>query len=372
VARGPAQLRIALSGYYGFGNGGDEAVLAGLIKSLRDQAQINGLSGLELTALSINPAATTAEHGIPAAHRYKIGPLLRTLARCDLLASGGGSLLQDVTSRHSIFYYLGVVRAAQIMGKKTMFIAQGIGPLTLPRSRKLTAAVARRCDAITVRDEASASLLREIGVERPEIVVTADPALLLRNLPSEPLPDTAIALRPWKDQTGQIVALVVDALKSSRVPVGQFFPCSHSEDIGPAQLAETRYGKVEHPFLEANGASESRSSHLKIIDSVRRCEMVVGMRLHALILAAAYGVPSVALAYDPKVTAFMEQTGQGDAVYDLRENDPSKLAALLAKVWSERQARAARLEALLPTLVHAAERNAEVAIQLFRRHTSPI
>jgi polysaccharide pyruvyl transferase WcaK-like protein len=90
--------------------------------------------------------------------------------------------------------------------------------------------------------------------------------------------------------------------------------------------------------------------------------MMVGMRLHALILAAAAGVPSAALAYDPKVTAFMQASGQGDAVYDLTTPDANALAALIARVWSERDARASALRAALPELRAKAQRNCDAAL----------
>ena len=162
--------RLLLSGYYGYGNAGDEAVLAGLIAGFRAAS-----ADAVLSVLSGAPSETRAAHGIAAVDRYRPAALLPAIARCDLFLSGGGSLLQDVSSAHSIFYYLGVVKMAQMLGKKTMFAAQGIGPLTLPRSRKLVAAVAGKLDAITVRDPGSAALLREIGVSRPSIEVTADP-----------------------------------------------------------------------------------------------------------------------------------------------------------------------------------------------------
>ena len=137
------QPRVALSGYYGFDNAGDEAVLSGLVKNLYGC----GIDMNCITALSIAPASTSADHGIESAHRYRPADLIRTLSQCDLLLSGGGSLLQDVTSAHGIFYYLAVVRAAQLMGKRTMFVAQGLGPLIRPASRKLVAAVANKLDA---------------------------------------------------------------------------------------------------------------------------------------------------------------------------------------------------------------------------------
>ena len=356
--------RIVLSGYYGFGNAGDEAVLAGLIQGLRVHA---GPEQLEIAALSINPGETAATHGIAAAHRYK--NLLGPLARCGLLASGGGSLLQDVTSAHGIFYYLGVVRLAQMLGKKTMFVAQGIGPLTRPRSRKLTAFVANRLDAITVRDPASAALLREIGVTRP-IAVTADPALLLVPTPARPVDgnDVGIALRPWRDQTDQLVETLADAYRASMPGISCHPLDMHDDtDASVSQAFLRSVASTSRPASDSRHAAAAQpgsGGYRNLLNAAAGCRMVIGMRLHALIFAAACSAPSVALAYDPKVNAFMEQTGQADAVYDIRAQNAEALAAILGRVWSEREARGAALTARLPELRAAAQKNADAAWSL--------
>jgi polysaccharide pyruvyl transferase WcaK-like protein len=48
-------------------------------------------------------------------------------------------------------------------------------------------------------------------------------------------------------------------------------------------------------------------AQLAAIGSAR---LVIGMRLHALVLAAAAGVPAIAVSYDPKVDAFATRVGQ--------------------------------------------------------------
>lgn len=347
--------RILLSGYYGFANAGDEAVLAGLLLSLRA-----GDTSAQLNVLSINPAETTATHTVRALHRYHPQALLPAIARTDVLLSGGGSLLQDVTSAHGIFYYLGVVRAAQMLGKKTMFVAQGIGPLRRSRTRALVAGVANKLSAITVRDEASADLLREIGVTRPPIEVTADPALLL-GPELLPHPDTnafGVALRPWPGQAG-LAARVADACQIA-FPEGQpcLLPMQPGSDTTPAEQFAAQWHQEERAvFCFPETGLDA------IVQSIGACQLIVGMRLHALILAAACGVPSAALSYDPKVAAFMAQSGQADAVYDLAQ-PPDELAPLLARVWGAREARAEALRARLPTLREAARRNAAVALSL--------
>ncbi len=350
--------RLLLSGYYGYGNAGDEAVLAGLVAGFRSLS-----TGLDLTALSGDPAETRTAHGINAVDRYWPAALLPAIARCDLFLSGGGSLLQDVTSAHGIFYYLGVVRLAQMLGKKTMFIAQGIGPLKLPRSRKLVAAIANKLDALTVRDPDSARLLREIGVSRPPIEVTADPALLLSPRTVSQKSGFGIALRPWhgQEQLGTQAAAACFPALAGQTP--RLLPMQPGSDTAIADQFADGWVRLQGATVPAPAPflPDGLNALLSIIAG---CDMMVGMRLHALILAAAAGVPSVALAYDPKVAAFMQASGQGDAVYDVTTPNTEALTALIARVWSERATRASALQTMLPELRAEARRNCEAALEI--------
>jgi len=240
-----------------------------------------------------------------------------------------------------------------------MFIAQGIGPLTLPRSRKLVAAVAAKLSAITVRDEASAALLREIGVSRPPIEVTADPALLLSASRPVQRSGFGVALRPWSGQEGigTKVAAACVLLAGHRPLLLAMQPKS---DTAVSEQFAGQWAKLEPQnaaMLRTTGDSLGA-----LLSSIAECDMMVGMRLHALILAAAAGVPSVALSYDPKVTAFMAASGQGDAVVELKGSAPGVLAETIGRVWAERPARAAALDAALPELRAKAQRNVDVAL----------
>jgi polysaccharide pyruvyl transferase CsaB len=349
--------RLTLSGYYGYGNAGDEAVLAGLVAGFQAAP---GAEERELVALSGHPAETRAAHGIGAVDRYKPSALLREIGRTDLFLSGGGSLLQDVTSAHGIFYYLGVVRMAQVLGKKTMFIAQGIGPLRSGRSRRLVKSVANRLNAITVRDEASAQLLRQIGVAKPFLEVTADPALLLNPHEAAATAGTfGVALRPWHGQEG-VAAHVADACAA--VLAGRRALLIPMQPATDKPIAE-QFMQKWHQGNRATLCSPERGLPPLLVN-IASCELMIGMRLHALILAAAACIPSLALSYDPKVDAFMQGSGQGDAVYDLTQSDPDALAGHLGRVWATRAERAAALQTALPALRDQAARNVAVALNL--------
>src|SRR4051794_10830826 len=101
-------MRVAVSGYYGCGNAGDEAVLAGIQEAFARQAG----GRVRLVIFSQDPTATQRMHGLPAIERMSLTALRSTLKETDLLLSGGGSLLQDTTSMRSLLYYLWVVRLA--------------------------------------------------------------------------------------------------------------------------------------------------------------------------------------------------------------------------------------------------------------------
>lgn len=353
--------RLVLSGYYGFDNAGDEAVLAGLVKSLRLSSTA---SDILVEALSADPAATIRDHRITASHRMRLGPVMRAITRCDALASGGGSLLQDATSRHGIFYYLAIVRLAQMLGKRTMFIAQGVGPLRLERSRRLTASVANRLDVITVRDSASADLLRAIGVNRPPIEVTADPALLLSpadgpdGARDEPIGRRGIgvALRPWQDQTDAVIRALAGAWTEALSRQTATLMAMQPEKDDPVGQQFAAAASLDSPAF-----STGLWAHT---ETVRRVEMVIGMRLHALILAAAAGAPAVAISYDPKVAAFMRDIGQEDAVIDVFDEDISRISKKLKIVWEQRNDRSQAIQDRLPDLKNRAMRNAQAALSL--------
>ena len=101
-----------------------------------------------------------------------------------LYINGGGSLIQDVTSTRSLRYYLASIRWAKRTGNRVLMYGCGIGPVEKRSNVKRAARVINRyVDVVTLREETSRDELARMGVTEPEIVVTADPALLLRPAP---------------------------------------------------------------------------------------------------------------------------------------------------------------------------------------------
>ncbi len=294
--------KIVISGYYGFQNTGDEAVLCALVETLRAAAP-----KMDITVLSNAPEETSAALSVKAVDRWKLFTVIRTLKESGLLISGGGSLLQDVTGRKSILYYLGVMWLARLCGCKVMVCGQGIGPVNGKFHRWLVQRILNRADRILVRDEQSAAELAAMGVRR-EISVTADPVLgWKREKAKEPYLRPAgrnvlLCLRPWPHLDKEVLARVADYLLSTEWNV-YFLPFHEPVDAELSrQIMEQMQGEA---LLIGEGMSPSEKMTL-----VGEADLVLGMRLHSLVMAAAGAVPFVAISYDPKVDAFCARTGQ--------------------------------------------------------------
>ncbi len=149
--------KIVISGYYGFDNIGDEAVLYTIISTLKSE-----IPDVSITVLSNNPEKTAELYEVKSINRWDIKSIARVIKNSDMLISGGGSLLQDITSSKTIPYYLAIVKIAQLYRKKVVFYSQGIGPVDKKLGRSLIKRVANKVDAIFVRDIASKDLLQEI------------------------------------------------------------------------------------------------------------------------------------------------------------------------------------------------------------------
>ncbi|HYI66208.1 MAG TPA: polysaccharide pyruvyl transferase CsaB [Candidatus Limnocylindrales bacterium] len=288
-------MKLVVSGYYGYGNAGDEAVLAGMLSSLRRERD-----DLDVTVLSGNPEHTERTHGIASISRSRPLALARAMRDADGLISGGGSLLQDRTSFRPVAYYAGVMRLARWLRRPYVVYAQGLGPIRRRPNRWLAATALNHAGYCSLRDEASVALARKLGVRR-QIDLVPDPALALQPPSGQSGGHLLVAVRPWGTWTPYLASLR-DALRelADELPIVAL-PMQGSTDFAASTEVIAGIGRAE--VLSPDSTLDEQ---LAAIGSAR---VVIGMRLHALILAAAAGVPAVAVSYDPKVDAFAAQVG---------------------------------------------------------------
>lgn len=277
--------RVVVSGYYGFGNTGDEAIALAISRELRARHVTPVL-------LSQDPAATARDCGCESAPRMRPGALLATLARAQVVFSGGGGLLQDRTSARTLTYYLGVIRAAKLLGKRVVVFNQSAGPLTPQGGQNVARAL--RGVRVIVRDRGSLETLARLGITAE---LGGDPALLLRPTPGIQADPDTVVIAPRGDVTDATETLydVAGSLRRAgrRVVALSFMP--EQDDRAARNLGADAVISTRDPQLA--------------LDTIAASGYVVGVRLHALILAAAAGVPFTGIAYDPKVLGFCRDAG---------------------------------------------------------------
>ncbi len=304
---------IIVSGYYGFDNLGDEAILEELLSELK-----RIVPGESIVVLSANPAKTAAQFHVRSEPRMDLLRFFEVCKQARLFVSGGGGLFQNTKSLNSILFYSAQVLLAKACGAKVMIYAQGIGPLQGQVAEWFTRQAFALADIITIRDSGSKQLLERWG--RPAIQ-TADPVWCLE---SQPLPQALVSqlnciseseliglsLRTSHnfgvEELDELVAALSNALSENAHIL--LLPLQSNED---KELLAKFAGKWN---LQGGKSTLIDTEALQYpsqwISLFGRCKLVVAMRLHALIMALKAGVAVAGLAYDPKVTQVLSDFEQ--------------------------------------------------------------
>ena len=305
---------VLICGAYGKGNAGDDAILKAILAQMKSIDR-----DMPVYVMSHDPAETRLRYHVGSVHvfdPFAFWPLMR---RCRLFISGGGSLIQNETSTRSLNYYLTTIRMAHRAGCRVMMYGCGIGPVSGEASRRATARTLNRCvDKITLREDLSRKELSDMGVTKPEITVTADPALLLQPagsgavdsyfLSNDLSPEGQYAmfvLRPWKqiEQHLQAIADTADAINKAYGLTPVFVALEPTRDL---EINRRAAGMLHCKSFVLPAPRDEQLT----IGMMKKMRVIVSMRLHALIFASSVGAPLAAISYDPKVTGFMAYLGQ--------------------------------------------------------------
>jgi polysaccharide pyruvyl transferase CsaB len=335
------RTQILISGYYGFGNFGDEAILRIMIDELRSR-----VSGASITVLSANPVQTASTFGVAAIPRMNAHVVTDAIRTSDLVISGGGGLLQNATSLRSLLYYTGIVREAKRANRKCAIFAQGIGPLDF-FGRQVVKGTCGDVGLAIVRDAQSAALLQPL-LPRVRVEVGADP-VFLAPVSAPTAARDALAREGITGTSGDIITIVVrkspllpriapqlaagiDRIVQRQGVHAVFVPLQRPDDV-EASIEVIRRCKSAPTLLGGPFDLPAMTALLQ------RSSAVISMRLHALILAARLRVPLLAIPYDPKVSSLLEEL-----TYPLPPFDRSSSGtSLFDRLWDERASLAAAL-----------------------------
>lgn len=359
---------ILMSGYYGFHNAGDDAILNAIHRNLTQMDE-----NLQVRVLIANPEEASQIYDYDMVSRFHIFGLLRAIHRCDLLISGGGSLLQDRTSTKSIMYYLTIINLAKLMGKKVMLYANGIGPVIKPANRRRVKRAVSRADLITLRDINSVDELRRMGVDRPDMCVTADPVFTFDGIPKDRArqlleeegiptekPFVGVSLRSWysipdfKEKMARICDEIYSRYDRNIVFIAMQTPYD-------TEISRQVQQRMQHPsYILSN-----RYATDKIMGMVGCADFVLCMRLHTLIFAARMHVPTLGLVYDPKVLYHLKSLDM-PSLGDVETLDTEKALELVDDMVQNREEYAKRIEEKSEEFRKLACKNDELVLKLIR------
>jgi len=360
---------LVVSGYYGSKNAGDEAMLAAMLEVVTDlEPEIN------ITVISANPEDTRQRHGVKAVSWLSVPEVISALRGADLLVSGGGSLLQNVTSGRSLYYYLGVIMLARLLGTPVMLYAQGIGPVYGSFARWLMKKIVGGVDLITVRDNGSLQELDSLKIHCPPREVTADPVLAIHpvdlNIGRSILhkyqvtgarPVIGISVREWRGWK-HYKEVLAEAARQIEEELGArvvFLPMQYPEDVQAAQMVKA-LKKSDAVILN------DEYTTAELLSIVGNLDLLISVRLHALIFAGVMGVPMIGVSYDPKIERFLDSIGDRP-VADLQTVTVEGIMAEVRQKWTHKKEFRAKNSALLSELRRLAAKNAELALELSQR-----
>lgn len=275
--------KIAISGYYGFKNFGDETILSVLV---------NHLKGLDITVFSSDIEYTSAKYNINTVNSFDIKNVVKTIKESDILISGGGSLLQDVTSLKSLVYYSLVIALALLFNKKTVIFAQGIGPINNKFARSIVKNLLKLCTIVTVRDEKSLQLLNSWGINAK---LVCDPVYSLNIQEKEQKNIVGIQLRDFKTMNQNLLNKLAQ-FTASKFPDKkiEIFSLQKSQDLQTCL-------RFEQTLKSINPNIKTEIIQDNIIEKISELEYFIAMRFHAILCALKCGIKTCAINYDIKV-----------------------------------------------------------------------
>jgi len=328
---------IIISGYYGFENAGDEAILWSLIEQIKGSAP-----SAKITVLSAQPEKTSSDYNVDTVNRSNIREILDLIKKSDIFINGGGSLLQDITSNKSLYYYLMLNYLAKKMGLKTAFYSNGIGPINSSINRYITKQVLEKADILSVRDEASKVFLKDLGIES-KIYLTSDPVLVLEPEPKvlgkeilkkegidieKMRPIVGISVRPWINNYHEVFAKFTDFISRELNCDILFIPFHGKDDLGESM-------KISKLMEERAFIIEGSYSPKEIMSIISLLDFLVGIRLHSLIFAGAVGTPFCGISYDPKIDAFL-RSFQMEPIAYIEEIDLNIICDKIKTLWTNK------------------------------------
>jgi polysaccharide pyruvyl transferase WcaK-like protein len=315
------KLKILVAGPYGAKNQGDEAILSSIAATLRDE-------GHSVIATSFDPAHTLQSHGLPSVPFLNLRKghvdALRELSRVDCLVIGGGEQFAEGRMRSPLWGLLPsaafLIRRASALNKPSMVWAVGVNTLSTWHSKWYVSHWISKASAVTVRDSDSRERLALAGMPLEHISLAADPVLKmrradrrqsrirLRELLQLPAEQDILLICPANDRLGTL-SFAYPMMEGVQKVASQHQAAVVVLPMDPRPQFDAVF--QSHPAFASAQSLHWLSKELFDEDFLSMVfagsDLVIGSRMHALIMACAQGTPWVPIARSPKIVSFSRE-----------------------------------------------------------------
>ncbi len=361
---------MLISGYYGFRNSGDDALLKAIVNDIKSYKE-----SPNITVLSANPKETKKKYRVNAINRLNPISLIKHMNKADLLISGGGTLIQDATSTKSLIYYLSVIKLAIRRGVKVMLYSNGIGPLRIESNIRQAVKTLNMTDVITLRDPESGELLKRLGVDKPLRIVSADPVFGIEDFSKEKgrailnkfdVPQDkkilVVSVRKTRDTNSafeETIAKMCDYAAEKYNCFTVFVPMQLTKD---EPISRSIAGRMRTP----SRLMDMRMGVGDVISLMAAADACIGMRLHSLVYAVIGNVPLIGISYDPKIKGFMDYINQKLCI-DMAKITPDAVNKAVDELFADYDSIKDELKKAYYVLKEKARQNGKIAVELYEK-----
>lgn len=304
------KCKTLICGYYGFGNLGDELLLcSAMTRAEKEDGELGAALVTGRYKRRSDARAWCVNRDSPIA-------VMREINRSKRIVFGGGTLLQNSTSKRSLYYYLFLLKYAQARGKPTELWGSGVGEIKGKAARKMTARILCKCDKIELRDELSARRVREIvtstSLPQPQMLVCEDLALSADIPPSVCADYLLYRQGVKKNEKIAVIALRGKENRRYYTAVKKWIRVIKQKGITP--IFVIMYPKQDTAITEkirrlCGGRIIYNATASDILEIMKRAELVCAQRYHALVLSRLAGTSFIGIGGEEKIRSFCSSHG---------------------------------------------------------------
>ncbi|MBM7631301.1 polysaccharide pyruvyl transferase family protein [Geomicrobium sediminis] len=354
-------MRVGIIGNYGHNNNGDEAILLGILSQL----EVIGIPKEEVVVFSNHPAITTKQYNVKAVPLVikkgtaassalaTIKAAKHIMKDLELVIIGGGGLLMDMYRRDAPLYSM-LGTTAKKCGCKLIIHSVGAGPIRTVVGKFFLKRLVNAADHVSVRDVPSQQLIASIS-NRKDIKVVADPAFAIPMPPkrkhTERLTKIGMTAAPYYSQQYwpvhdeskyqqyiQGMAFAADQLIETHDATITFFSTKYPQDIEVSKDIQALMTHQERTMI----IDQQLLPH-DIMRVSSEQDLIIGTRLHSLILSVTVGTPVIGVEYHHKVRHFMESIDESSFSLEIGKHGNGIVTLIndIQSHWNETQQRVA-------------------------------